>query len=142
MYEFALLTRKIQYMLLFRYTSKVLLQKIIEEILIKYELLLHSESISFKKNYFFRGKCYFFQQQFSHLTSINLLQLQSKTIVFFAKFLTHFSPIEHEYDLKSPCFVKKNHIYQIKSFFCLPHPIDKFLKVNRKVSTLVNLPFG
>ena len=36
-------------MLLFRYTSKVLLQKIIEEILIKYELLLHSESISFKK---------------------------------------------------------------------------------------------
>ena len=56
---------------------------------------------------------------------------------FFAKFLTHFSPIEHEYDLKSPCFVKKNHIYLIKSFFCLPHPIDKFLKVNRKVSTLM-----
>ena len=59
-----------------------------------------------------------------------------KTIVFCAKLLTDFSPIKHAYDVKSPYFVKKNHIYLIKSFFCLPHPIEEFLKVNRKVPTL------
>ena len=62
-----------------------------------------------------------------------------KTIVFCAKFLTNFSPIKYVYDVKSPYFVQKNQIYLNKSFFCLPHLIDEFVKVSRKVPTLVSL---
>ena len=57
---------------------------------------------------------------------------------FLCKILTNFSPIKHAYDVKSPYFVEKNHIYLIKSFFCLLlHPMYKSLEVNRKVPTLV-----
>ena len=60
-----------------------------------------------------------------------LATLADQNHSFLCKILTDFSPIKHSYDVKSPYFVKKNHIYLIKSFFCLPHPIDEFLKVNR-----------
>ena len=107
-------------MLLCRYTSKILLQKIIKEILIQNELLIQSQlHLKFEEKkvyYFFGRKYYFFQLQISHLTSINLLDLQSKTIVFCAKYLTNFSPIQYVYNVKSPFVVEKNNIYLKKKF--------------------------
>ena len=109
-------------MLLCRYTSKILLQKIIKEILIQNELLIQSQlHLKFEEKkvyYFFGRKYYFFQLQISHLTSINLLDLQSKTIVFCAKYLTNFSPIQYVYNVKSPFVVEKNNIY-LKKKICV-----------------------
>ena len=62
-----------------------------------------------------------------------LATLADENHSFWAKFLTNFSPIKHVYDVKSPCFVQKNQIYLNKSFFCLPHLIDEFVKVSRKM---------
>ena len=108
-------------MLLCRYTSKILLQKIIKEILIQNELLIQSQlHLKFEEKkvyYFFGRKYYFFQLQISHLTSINLLDLQSKTIVFCAKYLTNFSPIQYVYNVKSPFVVEKINLYLFKNSF-------------------------
>ena len=100
--------------------SKVLLKKVIKEILIKNELLIHSESISFE--IWKEKKYYFFQKQFSYLTSITLLHFQSKIIVFCAKYWPIFPTIRYVYDAKSPYFVEKNDIYLKKNILCARQP--------------------
>ena len=130
-------------MLLCRYTSKILLQKIIKEILIQNELLIQSQlHLKFEEKkvyYFFGRKYYFFQLQISHLTSINLLDLQSKTIVFCAKYLTNFSPIQYVYNVKSPFVVEKNNIYLKKKFLCSYQDIHELMNFSCQLPTLVNL---
>ena len=92
-----------------------------------------------KVYYFFGRKYYFFQWQFSHLTSINLLDLQSKTIVFCAKYLTNFSPIQYVYDEKSPYSVEKSDIYQIKKNLCSCQDIHESLELSPQLLTLTVL---
>ena len=111
--------------------SKVLLQKIIEEILIKNELLLHSESISFQ----IWGEKNIISFDNNFLTLINFLHLQTKTIVFCAKYWQIFT-----YRIciwwKSPYFSKKDNIYLKKSIFELLQPIYESFQVNRILPTL------
>ena len=125
--------------------SKVLLQKIIKEILIQNELLIQSQlHLKFEEKkvyYFFGRKYYFFQLQISHLTSINLLDLQSKTIVFCAKHLTNFSPIQYVYNVKSPFVVEKNDINQKKNFFCSLQDIHELMNLSCQLPTLVSRYF-
>ena len=66
-----------------------------------------------------------------------MLDLQSKTIVFCAKYLTNFSPIQYVYNVKSPFVVEKNNIYLKKKILCSHQEVHELKDLSLELSTLV-----
>jgi hypothetical protein len=119
--------------------KKVLLKKIIEEILILMSYCFIQSQFLLKFEEIFLWKKIFLSITIFSPDFYKLATLAKQNHGFLCKILTNFSHIRYVYDVKSPYFVKKNNIYLNKSIFVLLQPIYESFKVNKKLPTLVEI---
>ena len=67
----------------------------------------------------------------------HLVTCSEQIIVFCAKCRPIFSTIRYVYDVKSPYFVEKSDIYQIKKILCSQQDIHQSLELSLQLLTLV-----